>query len=166
MRTLFNILAALSLLLFLVSAGAWTRSQYADDAWEFAPLPAPNSPPGWSERMANPWPGGYRRRIVGSSRGRLVFVTYETDTPPASTGYLSPELVPAKTFSEASYGFRPYGAPVPANPTFFFVPWLEVAIPTAVAPAAWVCMWVRKGRRQRSKYHGFAVAAPQRVLPY
>ena len=77
MRTLFNILAALSLLLFLVTAGAWTRSQYVDDAWEFAPLPAPNPPPGWSERMGAPWPGGCQRQE--SRQGSLT-------TPPLLRG--------------------------------------------------------------------------------
>ena len=136
-----------SLLLSAASAGMWVRSQFVDDAWEFAPRPLDG--PGWQRRDEPGW----HRRVVGSTRGRLVFVAFEADAPPARTGYLPPELVPAgmlhrSTYQTLVYRFMTDGGwgRVPIKHLFLPVPWPLLVVVFAIPPAARV--WSR-WRRER-----------------
>jgi hypothetical protein len=155
-----RLLALLPLILTLASLVMWVRSQYAGDMWDFPARPVSGPDPGWST-ASGPWTGWRLRRAVGSSDGRIVFVTYEEPTwrvtRPAATGY-SP--APASLANGSSCVLRTYeGAtegriPVAewaasprqsvdlARRRFVSVSWLVPAFIGAVAPAAW--LWRRR----------------------
>ena len=147
----------------------WVRSQFADDAWEFAPRVVAGPDAGRWSSTAGEWTGWRLRRAFGSMRGRLVFVEYEqptwTHTPPVETGYVPPTLVPAamasgshnvlRTDRGAVRGQLPGVAEWASSPRqrreigrrrYFSASWLLLAFPFAISPAVRIWQWSKRRR--------------------
>jgi hypothetical protein len=190
-RRFVHFATALSLLLAVASAGICMRSQSVDEAWEFEPraVPGPwageSSGPGGS----GPWTGWRLRQRIGSAGGRLVFVAHEEPTwansPPVTTGYLSPAALPSSALDRSAYVLRTYSgaatfrwpgvfewASAPSQrrrginvgrQRYVAVSWLVPAAAGIVLPAT--AAWRRWRRWQRSRGPAFPVALPPPPAP-
>jgi hypothetical protein len=146
-RRLPALLALLSLLLALASAGFWARSAYVDDVWVFAPQPVS---------------GSYYHWIAASADGRLVLISrkeyfpdarvtamagYQTPPVPASTldrsalvwaqgGGAAEFQLPDRLLEWASTGYLRYLA----------VRWQLFVLFFSAGPAVWPLRWLWKRR--------------------
>ena len=172
-RRLTNFVVLLSLLLSVVSAVMWGRSQFWHEAYVFEPRHVEHGP------IYNWTPSGWDRyRIVGSADGRLVLI--EHDEPSLGitlsgrrksrqlTGYRPPPI-PVAFLNRGSYVMRRYlrcqfgelpggvaewascdGDDGFAGPErrYFAVSWLALCALGTVAPVLWAWLhWLRPRRR-------------------
>lgn len=104
-RRLLNTATVLSLLLSLVAAGMWARSQHVTEGWEFNPRPS---------GMNYQSKGWYRHRLVESAGGRLVYAEYRFfvrgNDPPPVDDFFPPHL------RHRMYRPRPSVNPAPPPP--------------------------------------------------
>jgi hypothetical protein len=175
-RHLLNVIAVLSLLLALASAGMWVRSRSVTEAWEFVPRPAVDVVGGR---------GWYTQVALESGKGRLVYVKHETSRSKAPVradyGYVGPvdgRPPHLRSLRKSMFHAPPWPKSIPptsslripgviewvANPPiisnreYLSVSWLAIAGTFAIPPIARALLWGWQ-RRHRAR-PAFAVITP------
>jgi hypothetical protein len=170
-RRVLNLLTLLSMSFSVAALAMWTRSRYVSESWALTPYSIKGPTVGIPDVV-----GWERRRIVGSTGGRLVLASADEwalfRQPSFPVGYRRGRLdesamfvaVRASTPAGRAHGEIPgvaeWASIAPAGGSQYLrvvtVSWLVPAIFSAIPPLAW--LW---RRRRASKGPAFLVLPPE-----
>jgi len=150
-RRLFNILAAVSLVLCLATIAVWVRSYFANDYYPIRLF-----------RQVGPQWTQDNRTWIRTHAGRLIFTQWNERYPgPQRPQYMT---VPNPT-SKTHFGLvtivryvsvKRVGGQPETTAWTAVSPRCVTTVPTAVLPAVWFAMWHRRRSRERLVGHCLA----------